>query len=175
MLFSIFPFSWGDRTWQAQGTVLKIRKKSRRASLKRITLPQRSVPGGDVLVEIDLHKGADGVIAVTGKAMPVPGQNQEQVQEDLLSIQRGQKTVGQKSARILAFAVLPSWRADIPASCSTGDSSAADREENTRRNDNTTPLPSFHRHQSGWLWYMPGIKRMIWNGKNDMLLRNLKE
>jgi len=57
----------------------------------------QSVPGGDVLIEIDLQKGADGIIAVAGKAMPVPGQNQEQVQEDLLSIQRGQKTVGQKA------------------------------------------------------------------------------
>jgi hypothetical protein len=43
------------------------------------------------------------------------------------------------------FAMLPSWRADIPASCSTEDSSAVGREENTHRNDNTTPLPSFHR------------------------------
>jgi hypothetical protein len=73
------------------------------------------------------------------------------------------------------FAMPPSWRADIPTFYSTEDSSAAGREENTHRNDNTTLLPSFHRHQPGWLLYMPGIKRMKWNEKNDMVLRNLKE
>ena len=49
MLFSTFPFSWGDLMLQATGVMLKCLKKSRNDSLKRTMDPTRSVTAVNIL------------------------------------------------------------------------------------------------------------------------------
>jgi hypothetical protein len=52
-------------------------------------LLQQSFPGLDILVHGQLDQRTDHVIAVVRKAVSVGGQNQKQIQQDLLLLQGG--------------------------------------------------------------------------------------
>jgi environmental stress-induced protein Ves len=70
----------------------------KKANLKiSAKLLQQSIPGLNILVQRQPHQRTDHVIAVVRKTMPVGHQNQKQVQQDLLLVQQGQKTVCEKT------------------------------------------------------------------------------